>query len=106
MLALIQITPLHWAGFILCVLFFLALDLGVLNRTAHVVKFKEALTWSVIWCVLAMLFAAALVPLRGKEEAVEFVTGRNCALLWSERRCRRHWFCRSGSLRCVECIDR
>ncbi len=59
----------------MCVLFFLALDLGVFNRTAHVVKFKEALTWSVIWCVLAMLFAAALVPLRGKEEAVEFVTG-------------------------------
>ena len=75
MLALIQITPLHWAGFIACILFFLALDLGVLNRTAHVVKFKEALTWSIVWCVLAMLFAAALVPLRGKEEAVEFVTG-------------------------------
>ena len=71
----IQIAPLHWAGFILCVLFFLALDLGVLNRQAHVVKFKEALTWSVIWCVLALLFAVALVPLRGREEAVEFVTG-------------------------------
>ena len=75
MLALIEITPLHWAGFVACVLFFLALDLGLLNRTAHVVKFKEALTWSIIWAVLAMLFAAALVPLRGEEEAVEFVTG-------------------------------
>jgi len=75
MLAIVQITPLHWAGFIACVLFFLALDLGVLNRKAHVIKFEEALTWSVIWCVLAMLFAAALVPLRGREEAVEFVTG-------------------------------
>ena len=75
MMALIEITPLHWAGFIACVLFFLALDLGVLNRNAHVVKFQEALTWSVIWCVLALLFAAALVPLRGREEAVEFVTG-------------------------------
>ncbi len=75
MFALIQITPLHWAGFIACVLFFLALDLGVFNRTAHVVKFKEALTWSIVWCVLAMIFAAALIPLRGREEAVEFVTG-------------------------------
>ena len=74
---MIEITPLHWAGFIACVLFFLALDLGVFHRGthAHVVKFKEALTWSIVWCVLAMLFAAALVPLRGKEEAVEFVTG-------------------------------
>ena len=75
MLALIQITPWHWAGFILCILFFLALDLGVFNRTAHVVKFKEALRWSIFWCILAMLFAGALVPLRGRTEAVEFVTG-------------------------------
>ncbi len=75
MLALIEITPWHWAGFILCVVFFLALDLGVFHRTAHVVKFKEALAWSVLWMCLSLLFAAALVPLRGREEAVEFVTG-------------------------------
>lgn len=75
MLGLIQITTWHWAGFILCVLFFLALDLGVFHRQAHVVKFREALTWTTIWCALSMLFAAALVPLRGKTEAVEFVTG-------------------------------
>ncbi|MEY4917118.1 MAG: hypothetical protein RL616_1031 [Verrucomicrobiota bacterium] len=75
MLGLIQITPLHWAGFVLCVLFFLALDLGVLNRRPHVVKFKEALRWSIFWCILAMLFAIALIPLRGRDEAVEFVTG-------------------------------
>ena len=75
MLALIQITPLHWVAFILCVLFFLALDLGVLRRDARVVGFKESLRWSVFWCTLAMLFAIALVPLRGREEAVEFVTG-------------------------------
>jgi tellurite resistance protein TerC len=75
MLGLIEITPWHWAGFILCVIFFLALDLGVFHRQAHVVKFKEALTWSSLWFTLSMLFAAALVPLRGKTEAVEFVTG-------------------------------
>ena len=75
MLGLIQITPLHWAGFVLCILFFLAVDLGVLNKRPHVVSFKEALRWSVFWCILAMLFAIALVPLRGREEAVEFVTG-------------------------------
>ena len=75
MLGFIEITAWHWAGFILCVLFFLALDLGVFHRGAHVVKFKEALTWSVIWFGLSMLFAALLVPLRGQAEAVEFVTG-------------------------------
>jgi len=75
MLGFIEITPLHWAGFILCILFFLALDLGVFHRGARVVKFKEALRWSVFWCILAMLFAGALVPLRGREEGVEFITG-------------------------------
>jgi len=72
---LIEITPWHWAGFILCVVVALALDLGVFHRQAHVVKFKEALTWSSIWFTLSMIFAAALVPLRGKTEAVQFVTG-------------------------------
>ncbi len=75
MLALVEITPWHWAGFILCVLFFLALDLGVFHRRAHVVKFKEALAWTGLWVTLSMLFAAALVPLRGNQEAVQFVTG-------------------------------
>jgi len=75
MLAWIEITPWHWAGFVLCVIFFLALDLGVFHRRAHVVKFKEALTWTAVWVTLSLLFAAALVPLRGRQEAVEFVTG-------------------------------
>lgn len=75
MLAVIEITPWHWAGFVLCILMFLALDLGVLHRHAQVVKFREALAWSTVWFVLALLFAAALIPLRGREEATEFVTG-------------------------------
>ena len=75
MLAVITITPLHWAAFILVIIFFLALDLGVFHRHAHVVKFKEALGWTSVWFVLAMGFAALLVPLRGKASATEFVTG-------------------------------
>ena len=75
MLGLIEITPWHWAGFVVCVLVFLALDLGVFHRQAHVVKFKEALAWSLLWFTLSMGFAAALVPLRGENEALEFVTG-------------------------------
>ena len=31
----VEITPWHWVGFILCVLFFLALDLGVFHRGAR-----------------------------------------------------------------------
>jgi tellurite resistance protein TerC len=71
----VEITCWHWVGFIACVLIFLALDLGVFHRHAHTVTFKEALLWSVVWFSLAMLFALALKPLRGKQEALQFVTG-------------------------------
>lgn len=75
MIGLINITAWHWAGFIGCVLVFLALDLGLFHRRAHVVKFREALLWTSTWFCLAMLFGLALKPLRGKEEALEFLTG-------------------------------
>ena len=75
MLAVVEITCWHWVGFFACVLIFLALDLGVFHRHAHVVKFKEALVWSLVWFSLAMLFALILKPMRGKQEALQFVTG-------------------------------
>ncbi len=71
----VAITPWHWAGFILCVLFFLALDLGVFHRGTQVVKFKESLAWTTLWFALAMLFAGAMAFARGPEEAVQFATG-------------------------------
>jgi tellurite resistance protein TerC len=71
----VEIIPWHWAGFILCVLIFLALDLGVFHRGARVVKFKEALAWTVLWFALAMLFAGAMAHWRGREEAIQFTTG-------------------------------
>ena len=75
MLALVQITFWHWLGFIGFVLVFLALDLGVFHRRVHVVKFQEALVWTLIWCVLALLFAVGLQKFRGPKESLEFLTG-------------------------------
>ena len=75
MLALVEITGWHWAGFVACVVVFLALDLGVFHRRAHVVKFREALLWTGIWFCLAMLFALGLKPVRGEKESLEFLTG-------------------------------
>lgn len=65
----------HYAGFITVILFFLALDLGVFHKRAHVVRFKEALGWTAVWFSCAMLFALSLVFKRSSEEALEFVTG-------------------------------
>jgi tellurite resistance protein TerC len=46
-----------WTGFIAFILALLALDLGVLNRKAHVISVKEALGWSALWIALALLFS-------------------------------------------------
>jgi tellurite resistance protein TerC len=70
-----EITPWHWVGFVLCILFFLALDLGVFHRRTHVVKFKEAIAWSICWFTLAMLFAVAMCFWRNRAEALQFTTG-------------------------------
>jgi tellurite resistance protein TerC len=75
MLALIEITPWHWIGFGLLVLGGIALDLGVLHRGPRIIGFRESLRRSIFWVTLAMIFAIALVPLRGREEAVGFITG-------------------------------
>ena len=45
-----------YAAFLLFVFLMLALDLGVFNRKAHVVSFKEATVWSIVWVVLALVF--------------------------------------------------
>ena len=45
-----------WIGFNVFVLGMLALDLGVFHRHSHTVSMKEAVTWSVVWISLALLF--------------------------------------------------
>lgn len=51
-----------WAygGFTLLVIVVLVVDLGVFHRRPHVMKFREAATWSVIWPVLALAFCLGL----------------------------------------------
>jgi len=75
MFAVVGIAWWHWVIFIACVLGFLALDLGIINRRAHVVGTREALLWTALWVGLALLFAVALGPWRGEKESLEFVTG-------------------------------
>lgn len=79
MFGFIEITPWHWGGFVVCILFFLALDLGVFHRRAHTVGFKEALIWTTVWFTTAMLFVFWVAPLMvsswNRQDAMEFVTG-------------------------------
>jgi tellurite resistance protein TerC len=64
-----------WAGFGIFILLMLALDLGVLNRKAHAVTYKEAAAWSAVWVSLAMVFAALVFWQRGSLTGKEFLAG-------------------------------
>lgn len=68
-------TTLLWIGFNLFVILMLALDLGVFHRNSHEVKFKEAITWSIVWIVLALIFNAGIWYYFGEIKAVQFLTG-------------------------------
>lgn len=71
---------LAFTGFVLVLL---ALDLGVFHRQAHVVRFKEAATWSVVWVALALLFNYGFYLYAsdrfgaeiGTQKGLEFLTG-------------------------------
>lgn len=68
-------NPWLWIGFNVFVLFMLALDLGVFHRKAHVVSFKEAVSWTIAWIALALLFNLGIAHYMGGEKAIEFLTG-------------------------------
>jgi len=68
-------TVLIWGAFNLFVLAMLALDLGIFNRNAHVVRFKEALSWTAAWVTLAVLFNLLIYFWQGPRPALEFLTG-------------------------------
>jgi tellurite resistance protein TerC len=46
-----------WICFLAAVLIFLALDLGVFNKTPHIISTKEAGKWTAIWVALSFLFS-------------------------------------------------
>jgi tellurite resistance protein TerC len=68
-------SPMLWVGFTTFVVAMLALDLGVFHRKAHEVEFKEALTWSVVWVGLALIFNVAVWNWFGPTKGLEFTTG-------------------------------
>ncbi|HVF87141.1 MAG TPA: TerC/Alx family metal homeostasis membrane protein, partial [Pyrinomonadaceae bacterium] len=64
-----------WVGFAIFILFMLSLDLGLLNRKAHAVTYREATIWSAVWVSLALLFGAGVFWQLGTHTGLEFLTG-------------------------------
>lgn len=73
-----------YAAFLAFIFVVLAIDLGIFNRKAHEITFKEATVWSAVWVVLALSFNLVLYlytdhkfqdPALAKEVALQFLAG-------------------------------
>ncbi len=49
-----------WILFLALVFLFLALDLGVFNKTPHIISSKEAGKWTAFWVLLSFLFSGVI----------------------------------------------
>ncbi len=64
-----------WIGFSVFILFMLSLDLGLFNRKAHAIRYREAVIWSAVWIAFAMLFAGVVFWYQGTDLGLKFLTG-------------------------------
>jgi len=64
-----------WVAFGTVIGVMFILDLFVFNRKSHEIKFREALTWTIVWVSLAMLFNLGVWYFMGPAKALEFLTG-------------------------------
>jgi tellurite resistance protein TerC len=64
-----------WLGFSLFIVTMLSLDLGLFNRNAHTIRYKEAWIWSGVWVTLALIFAGLVFHYQGHVRGLEFLTG-------------------------------
>jgi tellurite resistance protein TerC len=60
------------AVFAIAVVIMLLLDLGVFNKKSHEVSNKEAITWSLVWISLAMIFSGLIYHFAGSTKFYEF----------------------------------
>ena len=58
--------------FAVAILVMLLLDLGIFNKKTHAVSNKEAITWSLVWISLAMIFSGLIYHFAGASKFYEF----------------------------------
>ncbi|ABQ25348.1 TerC family protein [Geotalea uraniireducens] len=64
-----------WISFAVVMTVMFILDIGIFNRKSHEIRFREALTWTLVWVSLALLFNAGVYFYLGPTKALEFFTG-------------------------------
>ena len=70
-----SVTLVHWVVFNAVIVVLLALDLGVLHRSAKVISVRSALWQSAGWIALALLFGGLIWWWLGAQSAMEYLTG-------------------------------
>ncbi len=64
--------PLLIAGFAIVVVIMLIIDLGLFNKKSHTISNKEAITWSIVWISLSMIFSGAVYYVLGFDKFTQF----------------------------------
>lgn len=76
-----------WIGFLVLIFIFLALDLGVFHKDSKRISTREALTWTIVWVSVSLIFSGViywiyqegLAPnpngLSGKNAVLKYLTG-------------------------------
>jgi tellurite resistance protein TerC len=64
-----------WLGFSIFIVTMLSLDLGLFNRKAHTITYREAWIWSIVWITLALIFGALVFYYQGWDLGLRFLTG-------------------------------
>ena len=64
-----------WVAFITFIVGMLAIDLGIVQRKAHVVPFREAFIWTGVWVSIALAFGVVTWVWRGGTVAQEYIAG-------------------------------
>jgi tellurite resistance protein TerC len=58
---------LVWILFFAMIIAILTLDLGVFNKTPHIINTKEASKWTAIWVTLSFAFSGVIYWLYGTD---------------------------------------
>jgi tellurite resistance protein TerC len=76
-----------WFLFLVCIAIFLALDLGVFNKNPHIISYKEATKWTILWVTLSFIFSGVIfllyknqyidnpTDLSPQSAAIKYITG-------------------------------
>jgi tellurite resistance protein TerC len=64
-----------WVGFNVFILVMLFIDLGLFNRKAHAITYKEATIWSAVWMTLALIFGGGIFWHLGNQKGLKYLTG-------------------------------